>query len=383
MPPLKNDWLRWNRDLLPAAEALQKKLAEVDPAVFRSAVDRVARRQFSETMAGVVAYRRHPYHRTLPSPPVVWRSGAARLLDYGTEATAKAKGVPVLFVPSLINRSYVLDLSERTSMLRHLANLGVWPFLVDWGEPGAAERNFTLTDYIATVLEGAYRATQSLAGARVAIVGYCMGGLLALALAIRQRAHVPGLALLATPWDFHAGENGKNQGRIARLAFESLAPLIEVLGEMPIDLVQSFFFFLSPFQASRKFRNFANLDPSSARAQDFVALEDWLNDGTPLVAGVARECLLDWYGANAPARGEWKIAGQDVRPEMFDRPALVLVPGQDYIVPPESAHALAAALPKVESRTLATGHIGMAIGARAPHMLWHPLAEWLRRVYVG
>ncbi|MCE2510378.1 MAG: alpha/beta fold hydrolase [Alphaproteobacteria bacterium] len=332
-------------------------------------------------LAGVLAYRRHAYRRTLPAPPVVWRSGAARLYDYGTEATAKANGVPVLFVPSLINRSYVLDLSKRTSMLRYLADHGVWPFLIDWGRPGTRERDFTLTDYIVGVLEEAFKVTQSLAGERVAIAGYCMGGLLALALALRQRDCVPGLALLATPWDFHAGERGKREGQVARTAFESFAPLVDALGEMPVDVLQSFFFLLNPFQSARKFRTFASLDPNSERAQDFVALEDWINDGTALAGSVARECLLGWYGDNTPARGEWKIADRKVRPETFDVPSLVLVPSQDYIVPPASAHALAAALPRVETQVVATGHIGMAVGARAKRQVWQPLAEWLKSVY--
>ena len=381
LPPSKSGWTHWNQNLVPDAEALRKSLADIDPQAFRNALDGVASRQFSEMLAGILAYRRHPYRRTLPEPPVVWRSGAACLYDYGTEATAKANGVPVLFVPSLINRSYVLDLSKRASMLRYLADHGIWPFLIDWGKPGAKERNFTLTDYIAGVLEDAFKATQSLAGERIAIVGYCMGGLLALALALRQRKVVPGLALLATPWDFHAGENGEREGQTAKVAFESVAPLVDALGEMPIDILQSFFLLLNPFQAAKKFRIFASLDPHSSRAQDFVALEDWVNDGTALAALVARECLLGWYGDNTPVRGEWKVAGRKVRPETFDVPSLVLVPSQDYIVPPASARALAEVLPRAESRVVATGHIGMAVGTRAKTELWQPLAEWLESVY--
>lgn len=376
----KNDWVPWRKNLAPAVEALRKNLAGIDPEAFRKAVDTVALRQQSDTLAGVLRYRHHAYQRTLPAPPVVWQSGAVRLFDYGTQATAKKNGVPVLFVPSLINRSYVLDLSERASMIRYLAGHGVRPFLLDWGTPGEIERRFTLADYITGPLEGAFHAAQSLAGARVAIAGYCMGGLLALALADRQRQSVPGLALLATPWDFHAGEDGKNQGQAAKVLFESLAPLVDGLGEMPADILQSLFFLLSPFQAARKFRAFASLDPNSARARNFMALEDWINDGTALAAPVARECFLDWYGANLPARGEWKIAGRKLRPENFDRPAFLCIPSQDYIVPPASARALAEALPQAETRILASGHIGMAVSAQARDTLWRPLAEWLRNL---
>ena len=40
----------------------------------------------------------------------------------------------------------------------------------------------------------------------------------------------------------------------------------------------------------------------------FVALEDWLNDGVPLPAPVARQCLAGWYGRNEPGRLAWRIA---------------------------------------------------------------------------
>ncbi len=115
------------------------------------------------------------------------------------------------------------------------------------------------------------------------------------------------LILLATPWDFHA-----ERGDLARLMpkmAEPWLPLIDKLGELPVDALQAMFFGLDPFMVIRKFCNFAHLDPNSARAREFVALEDWLNDGVPLAAAVARECVVGWYGENTPGRGVWEIAG--------------------------------------------------------------------------
>jgi polyhydroxyalkanoate synthase len=86
------------------------------------------------------------------------------------------------------------------SLMRYLAAEGLQAMLLDWGYPGAVERRFTLTDYIAGRLERALTAI----GRPVILVGYCMGGLLALAAALRRPDRVRGLALLATPWDFHA-----------------------------------------------------------------------------------------------------------------------------------------------------------------------------------
>src|SRR5207237_4482161 len=144
-----------------------------------------------------------------------------RLLDYGRGGA----GLPVLVVPSLINRYYVLDLLPEQSFLRHLAEAGLRPFVIDWGEPGAAERKFTLTDYIAGPLDGAMAKICESAGSPVAILGYCMGGLLALALALRRPADTARIALLATPWDFHAERAGQ-----ARMLGELAAWLPRFIG---------------------------------------------------------------------------------------------------------------------------------------------------------
>ena len=81
------------------------------------------------------------------------------------------------------------------------------------------------------------------------------------------------------------------------------------------------YFLLDPFLGVRKFTAFGTAEPDTARADAFVALEDWLNDGAPLTANVARTCLRDWYGANAPARGDWSVGGVAVAPQHFSKPA--------------------------------------------------------------
>src|SRR3546814_13388537 len=80
-------------------------------------------------------------------------------------------------------------------------------------------------------------------------------------------------------------------------------------GALHVDLLQGLFNAFDPFLVERKFAAFGTLDPDSAKARHFVALEDWLNDGVPLAASVARECLVGWYGRNTPARGAWRIGG--------------------------------------------------------------------------
>ncbi|MDW8398208.1 MAG: alpha/beta fold hydrolase [Acetobacteraceae bacterium] len=338
------------------------------PEAFRARVLAALARADRRLIAGIAAYRRHPYARDLPDPPVLWAEGGSRLLDYGGEGPA------VLFVPSLVNRAHVLDLMPGASLLRWLAANGAHPLLLDWGWPGEVERAFTLTDYIAGRLE---RALSALPGP-VVLVGYCMGGLLALAAALRRPERVRALGLLATPWDFHAGEGALARGRAAAALLPGLEPILAQHGALPTDVVQMLFAGLDPFGIARKFRAFAALDQGGDRARRFVALEDWLNDGVPLAAPVARECLGGWYGRNDPAALRWRVAGAVVDPAALAMPAFAAIPTADRIVPPGSARALAARIPGCAVHEASAGHIGMAAGTGAEAALWRPLAGWLR-----
>ncbi|HWA42348.1 MAG TPA: alpha/beta fold hydrolase [Hypericibacter adhaerens] len=380
-------WRSWSaaspesRPPLPESlRPLGPELASLDPEDFAAALQREAMVRLDRLAAGIVAYRAFPLTREIAEPPVAWRQGTTRLLDFsGLNRERRRTAAPrpaVLVVPSLINRAYVLDLDEERSLMRFLAGEGFAAYLLDWGAPGALERGFTLSDYIAGRIGDALDAVRRREPDRpTVLLGYCMGGLLALAAAQARQRDLAGLVLMATPWDFHAEH--PEQARLIGAIGASLEPMLARLGEMPVDALQSLFAGVDPFQVLRKFLAFAGLDPASDKARLFVALEDWLNDGVPLAAPVARECLQGWYGENEPARRRWRVAGAAIDPDRVTLPTLVVVPDQDRIVPPASALALAKALPQARRLMPAAGHIGMVVGGSAKPKLWHPLADWM------
>ena len=377
LPLLRDGSLPWKAELAEAAAALRQDLAGSDREAFERAVAREADRRYLSLLRGIEAYRSHPYRRALSDPPAVWQEGTSRLLDYGAdhEAAGDPGPAPVLLVPSLINRAYILDLNEQASLLRWLADRGFRPFLMDWGRPGTEERSFSLSDYVAGRLERGLDHLLAQTGRRPHVIGYCMGGLLALALAARRSEDLGSLALLATPWDFHAEQAA--QARLVGDSLAGLAPILALRGELPVDVMQGLFASLDPLQVIRKFIAFSALAADAPGALRFVAVEDWLNDGVPLAAPVARECLGDWYGNNATARGSWRVAGQAILPERVALPSLCVLPGQDRIVPPASAAALAERLPNATVCRPPVGHVGMIVSAMAKKRVWRPLADWL------
>ena len=379
LPLLKNGSLPWKPHLAEAAAQLSQSLADGGDEAFarlEAAIAAEAARRHDTFLAGIDAYRHHRYHRGLTPPPPVWRQGTTRLLDYRPADTA-AGAPPVLVVPSLINRAYILDLTAKRSLMRYMAAKGLAPFLLDWDAPGPEEAGFTLTDYIAGRLEAALNQVIAITGHKPAVIGYCMGGLLALALAQRRPENIAALVLLATPFDFVTGR--ESGAAMMRALAEPMGKMIDAAGMVPVDMLQAMFASLDPGLAARKFTAFARLPGRSARARDFVALEDWANDGVPLAGPVARECLFGWYGDNDPALGRWRIAGRPVRPEDVTAPTLLMIPHRDRIVPPASALPLAERIPGAKLMMLSGGHVGMLTGPRAKTEVYGPLVRWIQR----
>ncbi len=372
-PIAKDGLLPWKAHLQQPFSSLLPQLASVDPNDFTAALIRAGLARMGAMTAGLQRYRSHGWHRDLSDPPVMWHQGSTRLLSYADS------GVPVLLVPSLVNRAYVLDLAEGQSLARWLPAQGLRPVLLDWGDPGEQEQQFDLAAYIARI-RGALRHLHDSTGQAPLLVGYCMGGNLALAAALTAPDDVAALALLATPWDFHAG--GAHQAALVQALAPALVPPPAKPGEAPamldVDMLQAFFWALDPFTALKKFTHFATLPDGSEAERRFVAMEDWLNDGVPLAGKVARECLIGWYGENRPVVGRWLVDGRAVRPRDWKKPTLVVLPERDKLVPKEGAAALLAQMPQGQRLDAPSGHIGMMVGPRAEAGLWRPLADWLR-----
>jgi len=343
LPIFLKQLLPWKAELKDQAESLLKEAEVFHPDDVAQALDRVAFDRHAGFHDGVRSYQKHPYRRPKDDErkdiPIIWEDGSTRVYDYGPTAPKK-DGHPagiVLLVPSLVNRGYILDLNEKRSFARYRAKCGYRPLLVEWGDPGSEEANFGLDDYIAGRLVTVLQEVADMKGGPVPVVGYCMGGVLALAATRLHPAKVSKLVLLATPGDFLVA--GPTQARIAAAFAPSLPHMLAIHDTLPVDVLQSLFASLDPFMIGEKFRRFEKMATDSAKAHDFVALEDWLNDGVPLPRRVAVDCLIGWYVENRPAKGQWQIDGIDINPADLSCPVLAVIPENDRIVPPESAKA--------------------------------------------
>jgi polyhydroxyalkanoate synthase subunit PhaC len=355
--------------LLQRQRALQEAAASLPPEKLAAALQAEACHRFGKFISAIKNYRQHPARRMLPDMPVLWQLGTTRLLDYAPQLSPTAP--QLLVIPSLINRYHVLDLDAERSFLRWLAAQGIRPLLVDWDAPGTTEKNFTLSDYVLRLCALLDWLTE--AKGSIHILGYCLGGILATAVAQLRPQLTASLIAFASPWDFHAAD--PTIADRAKNLLQLLAPLLASGHEFPVDGLQALLTGMQPLQVLEKFRQFPQLAPTEQR--QFVLLEDWLNDGVPLTAPAAHDLFQHFYGDNAVVRKNWQVSGQTIDSTKIMVKSLVIAPGRDRIVPPASTHALAAGLPHATLYEPALGHIGMVVSKEAPTLVWPKVSDWI------
>jgi polyhydroxyalkanoate synthase len=316
--------------------------------------------RLSRVLAGLRAYQEAPRIAAQHVQPATAAKLGATLRDYG------GNGPPVLFIPSLINPPNVLDLAEERSLLRWLAAQGRHVLLLDWGWDVVARRQLAVAGHVEEIILPFVEGL----GEPPALVGYCLGGTMAVAAA--ARAKVSAVATIAAPWHF-SGFPEDARAALAGLWAQS-QPSVEALGLLPMEMLQSAFWGLDPARTVAKFEHFAGLDPDGPEAAAFVQLEDWANDGPPIGEAAARELFEAFFKDDLPGSGQWRVGGEAVDPARLPCPLFNIVSTQDRIVP--SATAIAGG----ERLELDQGHVGMLVGGRARDLLWEPLAAWLSRV---
>lgn len=289
------------------------------------------------------------------------KCGDAKLLRF--RAQSAAAKTPVVLIASLVNSHEILDLAERTSLTRYLLGRGHDPWLVDWGKPDTNEGGLNLAQHIE---ERLLPLLQSFSRPPI-LVGYCLGGPIALAAA--QLTQVSAVAAIAAPWHFDRMPE-EDRALITDL-WRDAKPLCERLGYVPMEVLQTGFWALDPHRTIRKYAAFADVRNGSDEQYAFLALEDWANEGEPLTYRAAQELFEQFYAENITGSGRWLVGGKPVRPEKLECPGLSILSTTDKIVRAETSAHL------TDHLESSLGHVGMIVSAKAPQQIWLPLSEWL------
>ncbi|MBE7479044.1 MAG: alpha/beta fold hydrolase [Polyangiaceae bacterium] len=303
----------------------------------------------------------------------LFSEGTATLYRFRASEVSSGRA-PVLLVPSLINRWYVLDLRPGASLARALVDAGFDVYCLDWGVPEAEDRYLDWDAVVGRVGRMVRRVQRESGAPRVGLLGYCIGGTLAAIHTALEPDSVAGLVNLAGPIDFAEG------GFLAHMVnprwFDPQA--IADAGNVSAQQMQSGFVALRPTAQLGKWLSFFDRLGDPERLEAYQALEEWASANIPFPGAAYAKYIRDLYQENALARGEHHVAGRRVRLGDIRCPVLTVVTDRDVICPPPAAQALNDLSSSSDKSLLVIpgGHVGAVVGGSAPKQLYPKLAEW-------
>ncbi len=306
---------------------------------------------------------------------VIFRENKWSLLRYRSE---DAEGVPILLVPSLINRHYVLDLMRGKSFVEYLVANGHDVYMIDWGRPGAEDRYLTFDQFCDGYLGRAIRqvARRSPTG-RAHLLGYCLGGTMMAIHAADEERYIESMVALAAPVAF---DDDGLLASFSNIETLDLDLMVEAFGNIPWPLMQVGFHLLRPTMNLSKAVYMLDRAWDDQFLDGFFALETWSNDNVSFPGRAFVRYIRALYQENRLIRDEFALSGRRISLSNIRRPTLTICFKHDHIVPARSASVFHERIASEHKRLLVLngGHVGAVVSRKASKSLWPTISEWYR-----
>ena len=270
---------------------------------------------------------------------VILRNRVMELIQY-RPTTAAVHPEPVLLVPAWIMKYYILDLSPHNSLVKYLVEQGHTVFCISWKNPGEAERDLGMEDYLHDGFLAALDAVNAVCPkARVHATGYCLGGtLLAIAAAAMAR---DGDDRLASATFFAAQTDFSEPGELGLFIDESQVSLLEA------QMAQTGY--LRASQMAGAFQMLRSYDLLWSRMVNeylrgertpLFDLMTWNADATRMPAKMHSQYLRRLLLNDDLSEGRYPVDGQPVSLGSLRLPIFMVGTTTDHVAPWRSTHKL-------------------------------------------
>jgi polyhydroxyalkanoate synthase subunit PhaC len=260
--------------------------------------------------------------------------------------------------------------------VRYLVGQGHTVFMVSWRNPGSAERELGLDDYLSQGVLAAVDAVRSLRPrVRLHATGYCLGGTLLAMAAAWLGAHgdnpLKTVSLLAAQVDFN------QPGELGLFIDESQISFLEGL--------MAEHGYLDGRQMAGAFQLINSKDLVWSKlvheylmgAQSpMTAMKAWNADATRLPARMHSQYLRRLYLHNDLAEGRFPFAGEPLRLDAIRIPLFVVATERDHVSPWESVYRIHPLVRAPVTFALASGGHNVGIVSPAEGPLAHPQASY-------
>lgn len=319
-----------------------------------------------------------------PSPfEVVERCPMYRLRRYFPESVEHGVRPPILLVPPMMLDANVFDVNRDRGAVGILHDLGVDPWVIDFGAPdreaGGLER--TLADHV-VALSQAVDQVRAHTGRDVHLGGYSQGGMFCYqAAAYRRSDGVASVVTFGSPVDVLAGlPFGVPEG-VATRAAELLADHVFNRVSLPGWMARTGFEMLDPVKTVKSRLDFVrqlhDRDALLPREEQrrFLEAEGWVAWAGPAVAELFKQFVVH----NRMMTGGFVIEDRPVSLAEIDCPVLAFIGDVDDLGQPASVRGIRRAAPRADIYELSVnaGHFGLVIGSTAAAITWPSVAQWL------
>jgi len=308
---------------------------------------------------------------------VIYSHGTLKLYHY-RPMTDEVYRVPVVFVMSLVSKPWILDLTFGQSFIQYMLAQGFDVFMIDWGIPRPEDSRLRFEDYVQDFMPRSFEHVQKATGEEdFSILGYCMGGMLALMYAaINPDAPLKNLVTAATPVDmngmglFQKWQNPK---------YFDVDRLVDTLGNIPPEMMLRSFELLRPMDRLGGYiRLIDNLwDPMFVFG--FRIMYKWTNEQIPFPGETYRQFTKELMWENKLMTGQLNLAGKRVDLSNVKIPVLNAMAQHDHIAPYAATSPLSSLIGSEDKEdiTVKGGHVSLVAGKNAVGRLWPKVADWL------
>jgi len=306
---------------------------------------------------------------------VVLRTPVFELIQYHP-VTPAVRQIPLLIVPPVINKYYVLDLAPGRSLAEYLVSTGVQVFMMSWRNPDARHAAWNLDTYGQAILD-AMDATSRITGSgQTALAGTCSGGIIAAMVAahlarIGQQDRIAALTLLVTVLDqAHAGlASAVIDERTVRVA----AAASRARGYLDGRSLAEVFAWLRPNDLIWNYWVNNYLLGKKPPAFDILF---WNADTTRMAAGLHRDFLELGAGNTLVRPGAATLLGSPVDLAEVNRDSYIVAGITDHICPWQSCYRSTRLLGGKPRFVLSTsGHIAAMVNPPGNAKARYQLAE--------
>jgi polyhydroxyalkanoate synthase len=308
---------------------------------------------------------------------IVWRRDRAELWRY--RGGSIHLGPPILFVHSLVSRSYIMDLRPGSSTVEYLLDQGFDVFMLDWGVPDERDADNSFETYVDEYLPRAMDALERESGhGESSLIGYCLGGTFATLYAAGiGRDRVRNLVLLASPVDY--GEMGV---MVAALLDGRLEPdeLLDPSGNVPGDALYHAFFMQAPTTEIAHYANLLEHLWDDEYVEAWQAMAQWSREQVPFPGAALRQVVDELVRGNALMRGRLRVNDRVLDLANVDANVLVAIAERDNVVPLAASEPALGLIGRPERRDelrLNGGHVTFFAGRHAERRTRPLLGAWL------